>query len=277
MNVRGIQLQGHWTPDELAAVRRTLDPIPAPWLEKNPSVLSIIRQDALQGAPASAPGHSKYDQSRRAIVVFDKGVYHAGSRRIDEEQFKRSVLHELAHTLLLRFPEWIKRWGSETKNDGFVDEYAKTNPDEDFADTFSEFFIQPNETKRKAPKKYAFISDRLTQAQRDKVAMVNLNSFSDEVFEKVARFGLPGGLLGKAGKMPRGIKMGLLGGAGAGAYAHGQSKGRKRGVAEGTAATNMVAQRAYKVGVMRGAVAMRQHILDRMNKTMGAGSSSSKK
>jgi len=277
MNVRGIDLRGHWTPDELAAVRRTLDPIPAPWLEKNPNILSIIRQDALQGAPPSAPGHSKYDPARRAIVVFDKGVYHAGSRRIDEEQFKRSVLHELAHTLLLRFPEWTKHWGSETKNDGFVDEYAKTNLHEDFADTFSEFFIQPGKTERKAPQKYAFINDRLMQARRDKVAMVNLNSFSDEVFEKVARFGLPSGLLGKAGKMPRGMKLLGLGGVGAGTYAHGQSKGRKRGMAEGTQATNMVAQRAYKVGVMRGAVAMRSHILERMNKTMGASKSSSKK
>ncbi|KKL18797.1 hypothetical protein LCGC14_2471940 [marine sediment metagenome] len=264
MEIHGITLQGPWGAEEVSTLFKTLKPLPSAWLEKNPYVQAIIRGDALKGAPADAPGHSKYDSKQRAIVVYDKGVYHAGSSRIDKEQLSRSVLHELAHTLLRQFG-WLNEWKQETKNDGFVDEYARTASQEDFADTFSEFFIKPNRTARVAPKKFAFIQDRLARAQEEKIAMANIESFADEL-GKVANLG---GMLGRIGKMPRGLKLGLGAAGGAGLYSHGKTKGRKTGRAEGTRATRVVAERAYKMGVTRGAMAMRQHIVTRMRAAMG--------
>jgi len=264
MKFRGVNLLGKWTPDEISHLRHNLEVVPEAWLEKNPYLQSIVREDVLRGAPPSAPGHSKYDPIKRAIVVYDKGVYHP-SGKIDEEQFRRSVLHELAHSLL-RQNKWIGDWEKETSSDKFIDDYAKTSPDEDFADTFSEFFIHPEAVKHEAAEKYDFISDRLARAQQEKVAMVNIDSFADEL-EKVA-FKLPTGFLNK---IPRGIKLGLGIGAGFGIHAHGEHEGRAIGRAEGTKATRFVAERAYKMGVMRGAVAMRRQIVSRMRSVMGAG------
>lgn len=264
MNLRGLTLQGRWAPEEIKHLRKILSPIPANWLEENPHVQALVRQDVLQNGPSSAPGHSQYIPGKGAIVVYDKGVYHAGSSRIDEEQFARSIYHELAHAVLRRF-DWMSDWNRETKSDGFVDEYAKTNATEDFADTLSEFFIDQGKTELAAPRKAAFIRDRLA---REKVAMASFEGFADEI-EKIARFGgLPRGLLGRG--LPRGLKLGLVGGAGAGTYAIGKGKGRRQGQAEGAHGTRQVAQRAYKMGVMRGAVAMRTHILKRMRSVMGA-------
>lgn len=276
MEFRGLRIAGRWTPQEFEQLRSTLAPIPAAWLEKNPNVQAIIRQDVLRNAPPQAPGHSQYDKRQRAIVVFDKGVYHAGSRGIDKEQFRRSILHELAHAILIQRPNWLREWADKTRHDGFVDEYARTSPAEDFADTFSEFFIHPKQTQTRAPEKYSFIGDRLAQEQGKRMnpaetydkqasdAAVD-NGFADELLKT----GGPASMLSEIGRMPRGIKALGLAGAGLGAYEAGRVGGRKRGRQEGVTAVRDVAERAYKAGVIRGATAMRQHIISRMRRASG--------
>lgn len=162
MNVRGVELEGKWSTEEVNELAKIFEPLPQQIVEDNPNLRAIIRRPVLLDAPPDAPGHSKYEPAQGAIVVFDKGVYHDG--QIDHEQFRRSVYHELAHSLHHENDELLERWENETRGDGFVDDYAKTSPAEDFADTFSEYFIDGKATERAVPKKVAFIRRLITQA-----------------------------------------------------------------------------------------------------------------
>lgn len=267
--LRGIALRGQWKPTELAALKKILSPIPAAWLERNPHLRVLERQSVLTDAPPDAPGHSKYEPSLGSIVVYDKGVYHGGE--IDHEQFRRSVYHELAHTILKCYPGLLKRWSSQTKGDAFVDDYAKTAPDEDFADTFSEFFIFPGKIRGVVPKKTAFMRELLAEAggHREKVAMSFLSAFADELTKTAA--GPSGALLSKVIKAvgsPTGMRIGkgaVIGGGGAAAgLAVGTKSGRRKGHEAGTRHMDAGMRQAYTIGVRRGAMAMRQAIVQQM-------------
>jgi len=264
MKIRSLELKGKWSPQEISHLRQILEPLPDAWIESNPSIKSIIRRDVLRDAPPEAPGHSKYEPDIAAIVVFDKGVYHDG--KLDPEQFKRSVCHELGHAILTSKPDIIKRWSAQTRGDGFVDEYAKTNPEEDFCDTFSEFFIHNKKTNQVTPKKAEFIQLLLDDSGREKIAMHFLNGFTDEM-TKIARGGM--GMLARraasggmsAGKM-KALKGAALAGAGgtAGAVAGGRS-GKKSGYSEGTSDVMGVAQRARLIGRREGVMAYHQALM----------------
>lgn len=162
MQVRDIELRGSWREPELFEIKKILAPLPRSFLEGNPWIQVIERQPVLLDGPPSAPGHSKYDPRTATIVVFDKGVY--DGNRLNTEQFRRSVYHELAHAIIRQNPSLLEQWTRETRRDGFVDEYAKTSPEEDFADSFSEFFIFPGATKNAVPIKSAFLRRLMTKA-----------------------------------------------------------------------------------------------------------------
>lgn len=162
MEIRGILLQGEWTKDEVAEAKKILAPLPAAYVEKNSHFRVLERQRVLVDAPPEAPGHSKYNPPSGTIVVYDKGVYHGS--RIDPEQFRRSVYHELAHAIVRQDPDLLERWKASTRGDGFVDDYAKTSPEEDWADTFSEVLIFGDRVRRVVPLKYAFVRRELARA-----------------------------------------------------------------------------------------------------------------
>jgi len=168
MKIRGIDLLGTWLPHEVLEARRVLEPLPGHLLEENPHFNRLVRRPVLTDAPPEAPGHSKYEPDTATIVVYDKGVYHGG--KIDPEQFRRSIYHELAHSLIRGTPTLLERWSSETNGDGFVDDYARTNAEEDFADTLSEYLLDPSRTSNAVPKKAAFIRMQIVPPQ-EKVAM----------------------------------------------------------------------------------------------------------
>ena len=266
MKVRGLDLMGKWSPDEVRHIHRILRPMPEEWLEGNPNCQSIIRRSVLKGAPPEAPGHSKYEPTLGAIVVFDKGVYHG--EEIDPEQFKRSVCHELGHTIIRSKPGLLKRWAARTRGDGFVDEYAKTSPEEDFCDTFSEFFIHNGKTHKVVPKKAAFIKMLLDSSGREKTAMHFLNGFSDEM-TKIARGGI--GRLAKGlsrgssprtpGKMSVGKGMALAGGTGLVGAEAGRRKGKSKGYESGTSDVMSVAQKARMMGRREGVLAYHRALM----------------
>jgi hypothetical protein len=162
MDIRGIQLAGKWADSEVKELELIFKPLPRAFVELNPSFKTIERQSMLTDAPPSAPGHSKYEPESGTIVVFDKGVYHG--RTIDPEQFRRSVYHELAHAIVRSTPSLLDRWRAETSGDGFVDEYAKTNDEEDFCDTFSESLIHGDRVAKAVPHKAAFVRKLLARA-----------------------------------------------------------------------------------------------------------------
>ena len=264
MDVRGIELQGNWREPEVRELHSVLAPLPRDWIENNPSFRRLVRQAVLTNAPPEAPGHSKYEPELGAIVVFDKGVYHGG--KLDPEQFRRSIYHELAHSIIRRNPELLKAWITCTRGDGFVDDYAKTSPDEDFADTLSEFFIHNGATGKVVPKKAAFLQSLLNQAE-EKVAMSMLHAFADELtkvankgetmkklLEMTKRFGAS-----TAGK----ATMGAAGGAGLGMLG-GHELGETAGYEKGTEDLVDVAQKARLIGRREGVMAYDAYLRNRM-------------
>lgn len=276
--VRGLRLTGDWTNAERLALANVLEPLPQKWVEGNPLLVGIRREKALKNAPPDAPGHSKYERPSRSIVVFDKGVYHGDG--IDKTQFRRSIYHELAHTLLDADPSLLQNWQQACSRDRFVDEYAKTSPEEDFADTFSELFINPSATRSAVPRKARFIESLLNDTE-EKTAMYFTAAFADEMV-KTAKS--PASALKKLlkgsrkappasqrtpGKMGVGKAMAMAGLAGGGAYYGGKAKGVSSGRAEGTQHMEAGMQKAYKIGLQRGASAMQQAIIQRLRSVSG--------
>ena len=272
MNVRGLDLLGRWKPAEVAHLRKILAPMPEEWIEDNANLKSIIRRSVLTDAPPSAPGHSKYEPVIAAIVVFDKGVYHGGE--IDPEQFKRSVCHELAHTIIRSKPGLLKRWSAKTRGDGFVDEYAKTSPEEDFCDSFSEFFIHSKKTHDVVPKKANFIKVLLDGSGREKVAMHFLNGFTDELTKTAGSMSAlakmmkrTGGGSGSSSRKAALKGLAVAGGAGTVGAVAGSRGGKKKGYDEGTSDVMGVAQKARQLGRREGVLAYHQALM----KSRGAG------
>lgn len=266
MIVRGIRLLGTWSRPEQQAAARWLSVLPDGWMEKNPNLHSIIRRPVLLNAPPEAPGHSKYDASQGAIVVYDKGVYHRD--RIDLEQFQRSIFHELAHSILEGDDAILDRWTAATADDGFVDEYAKTSPAEDFCDTFSEFFIFPQKTQQVVPRKWRFLYNLMQHAgSQEKTAMHFLSAFTDELTKVAASSGALHGLMDMIG---RGLKSNVAkgailgGGAALGGGALGLAKGKRVGYDQGTGDVADVAQRALQIGRRQGAQLGYQYAMQQM-------------
>ena len=226
MRVRGLELEGRWSTAEVTELQRFLSPLPARWLEENPNLRAIVRRPVLEDAPPSAPGHSKYEPAGGAIVVYDKGVYDGD--RIDPEQFRRSVFHELAHTIVRTNPRLLAAWTASTDGAGFVDEYAKTSPEEDFADTFSEYLIDSAATRKAVPPKAEFLRCMIEQSnqpqEKSAMPMNFMHGFQDELVKvaspgvgrlaRMMRFGKPAAAA--APSAGRGIaKMLALGGGAA--------------------------------------------------------------
>lgn len=270
MRVRGVELAGNWTPEETAEAEKILTPLPAEWLEANPHFRILVRQPVLRDAPPSAPGHSKYEPSVGAIVVYDKGVY--DGERIDPEQFRRSVFHELAHTIVRKDPRLLAAWTASTSGDGFVDEYARSHPEEDLADTFSEYLLHRDDTAKAVPSKAEFI--RCMLEGQEKTAMNFMRGFSDELTKCAAggmgrmaramRFGkktAPGA--GHAG-LGLGKALALAGVGAAGAGAIGAKAGKEKGYESGTSDVMDVAQRARMLGRREGVMAYHTALQQRL-------------
>ena len=257
MKFREIHLKGEWKPVELKAIEKIFAPLPRAWVENNSSFRTMARESVLRDGPPEAPGHSKYEPKLGLIVVYDKGVYHNG--KLDSEQFHRSVYHELAHSILRSNPMFLRDWIASTGGDGFVDEYAKTSPEEDFADTFSEYFIHHGAAKKAVPKKTEFLRRILAQAE-EKIAMNFMNAFTDELTKTAG--GKTGGLkkilqmasgFGRSG-MGKGM-MGAAAGAGiAGPLAF--KEGDESGFESGTKGVRRVAMQHRMIGRREGAMAM---------------------
>lgn len=162
MQIRGIELVGQWSEAETKELAKIFAPLPKAFVENNEHFRVLERQPVLTDAPPQAPGHSKYDARTATIVLYDKGVY--DGNRIDPEQFRRSLYHELAHSIVRQRSTLLDKWVADTWTDGFVDEYAKTSPEEDFADSFSEFFISPRATQNAVPIKFTFLRRLVTRA-----------------------------------------------------------------------------------------------------------------
>jgi len=174
---------GPWSDHETSVVKQYLENLPEELTIRNPNLKKIERKDVLRPKPAGAPGDSKYDQDRGAVVVYDKGVYDGGEK-VKRDHLARSVLHELAHSLDDELPKIFNEWkaisGWTQKDDkwtatnprvGFVDDYAKTSPFEDWAETFQEYQLHPAEVRKRVPEKARFMERFLSAAGRGELKL----------------------------------------------------------------------------------------------------------
>lgn len=92
--------------------------------------------------------------------------------------------------------------------------------------------------------------------------MAFIEAFADEL-TKVAAPHLPEGLMQRLGKRAPALARMTAVGGGAAALGHafGKRTGERQGIEEGTVMTGDVAERAYRVGVQRGALAMRDAMM----------------
>lgn len=250
--VRGIALEGKWAPEELKLIPEFLEPLPRSWVEDNRFFTSIAREKVLRGAPPTAPGHSKFEPKSSSIVVFDKAVYHEG--RIDKEQFRRSIYHELAHSILSLNKGLLAEWTKDTAREGYVDEYAKTSPAEDFADTFSEFFIHSQKTRSLVPRKHSFFRELLKCSKdgEEKIAMFNIHSFADELTKVAFKMPALKAILTRAAKSPvaKGGAIALPTGVTTGLVSH--DMGQDSGLKQGRKNVRQVATQARGIGRREG-------------------------
>ncbi len=111
------------------------------------------------------------------------GLYFPGSHEIDIASMERfidsgevldTVTHEIGHNahdwLKEYYPDHASKWEfAHMKSDvlynqngsGFVSEYARTSPREDFAETYSSYIRDPLLLKMRSPEKYSFMKDNV--------------------------------------------------------------------------------------------------------------------
>jgi len=81
----------------------------------------------------------------------------------DPAQFERTLTHEVGHTVDYE-SQRFRLWGERSTREPFgesphISDYAKTNHREDFAESFEEYFADPEKLKEAAPEKYEVIKD----------------------------------------------------------------------------------------------------------------------
>ena len=208
--------KGNWTPREQRVARHAIGCVPSS-LVGSRFLDTIHRHDVLRGAPDHAPGHSKYSPKTKVITIYDKGAS-------TDQKLKRSLWHELAHVILLNRPEIRRRWSLAMDRDPAIDTYAARSLDEDFAETLSEFLLDPQKTQRVVPQKSSLLAELLERAPEEKVAMSPFQGYVEEIVKQAsaARF-----------LRSPGAKMIGAAGLGAGGYGFGRSQGETSGKKRG--------------------------------------------
>jgi hypothetical protein len=158
--VYGVKMLGNWSSDELNALHAVLRQLPSRLVRDNPNLLAIGRAPKLINGPPHAPGHSMYKPNhpkhgkyKGTLVIFDKGVYDSRGK-LDPILFGKSVLHELSHSFETNVPNVFGK-------PPFITRYAARTPNEDWAETFAEYFLDRDALKKKAPEKEKAITDFL--------------------------------------------------------------------------------------------------------------------
>ncbi len=161
-----ISLLGKWSPKEILELHKVLRQLPDVLVRDNSNLLSIGREDRIVNAPSWAPGHSmykpnhpKFGKYRGTLVVFDKGVYDS-SGKFDKVQFGKSILHDLTHSFGITDFEPV--FGSPP----FITDYASREPKEDFAESFSEYFLHPKLLQERTPGKFDAIKRFLARSKQ---------------------------------------------------------------------------------------------------------------
>lgn len=173
-----------WDPAELQAVAEILSALPDLFVRDNPNLKSLVRESTYTGDVEEAPGGGMYravagpDAKKDYIVLYDKGLRDINGN-LDVYQLSRALIHELSHSLddELEGPyrEWLELSGwfqdngkwLASRDAGFLNDYSRNHPKEDFAECFTAYVMQPDRLKIVAPLKYLFMEKLFEQGQNN--------------------------------------------------------------------------------------------------------------
>jgi predicted Zn-dependent protease with MMP-like domain len=164
-----------WDPEEIETLSKVLSLLPAAMVSKNGNLNAIVRQREYDGEYDQAPGHGMYrsvagpEAKKDYIVMYDKALRdEAGNLKVGN--IAKTLIHELAHSLddenSKQFSEWIEisGWFKEdgepwlpSREVGFLNQYSRKHPKEDFAESFTAYVLDPDRLKIVSPQKYMFM------------------------------------------------------------------------------------------------------------------------
>ena len=164
-----------FAPEELLLILEQLEELP-PALRVTPGLVHLVRRLDGTRHPTypQAPAVS-WPQAREGYIELMEAAFAGPSL----EHSRRLILHEKAHFLWATVlgeedrrawerlggwyadPDSASGWATTGSTD-FVSSYAHlANPDEDLAESFAWFVVDPDKLRSRAPEKYAFVRDEV--------------------------------------------------------------------------------------------------------------------
>ena len=173
-----------WKAEEIRALDKVLELLPAVFVSGNANLKSFVREAEYKGEYEQAPGQGMYRESagpeakKDYVVLYDKAFYNAAGQ-LDVKQLANTIVHEVSHSLDDEQPgpyqDWLKLSGwfqtnghwLPTRDLGFVDDYARGHPKEDFAETFTLYVMDPDRLRLIAPEKFLFMERLFKQGKAE--------------------------------------------------------------------------------------------------------------
>lgn len=143
------------TAGERAQIMATLDSLP---LHHVSGVRSIRMVPQLE---SSKPGWVVHGRANDLDI--SNRIRLSRNSLSDPDKFARTLTHEIGHTVDYE-SQTLNLFGERSTREPFgeaphITEYAKTNHREDFAESFEEYFHDPDKLKEAAPEKYEVLED----------------------------------------------------------------------------------------------------------------------
>lgn len=179
-NIALEERDSSWDPEEIRTLSKVLSLLPSAMVSRNNNINAIVRQREYDGEYDAAPGHGMYrsvagpEAKKDYIVMYDKALRDPAGN-LKAGNIAKTLIHELAHSLddenSEKFSEWIgiSGWFKEdgepwlpSREVGFLNEYSRKHPKEDFAESFTAYVLDPDRLRVVSPQKYMFM-ERLFQ------------------------------------------------------------------------------------------------------------------
>ena len=140
---------------EKAQILEALDKLP---LHQVGDIRSIRMVDQLA---SSRPGWTVHGRANDLDVT--NRIRLSRNSLSNPEKFEATLIHEVGHTVDYETQK-LRLWGERSTQEPFgegphITEYAKTNHREDFAESYEEFHLNPDNLKENAPRKYDAVEE----------------------------------------------------------------------------------------------------------------------
>lgn len=152
-----------WTRKELDNVLLTISDFPKSMLpiEKNRPLVKAKPGIGEEGVDATAviqvfEGFTKENLLTQRRVLAHEFAHYVGRTTHSDLSEKWTKIGGW-EKIVMEINDKVDAWWESSKPNGFVSEYAKTNPIEDFAESVNAYRYSPKRLKKADPKKYAYI------------------------------------------------------------------------------------------------------------------------